>query len=131
MTYRQPLACAVTPSERPLTREHETGADVQAWHRVDVRCWPALARTRITVIGVLASEAVEAIDGAIDSAEASAHSLTLDLTHIGSITAHALSELASRGDRPRDAPPPGKTTPPPDSPSSRTNAPAQPIAVPA
>lgn len=75
------------------------GADVSAWHRVDVRCWPALARTRITFIGVLDTEAVEAIDDAIVSAEASAHSPTLDLTQIASITPHALTELMIRGYR--------------------------------
>jgi hypothetical protein len=101
------------------------GADVGAWHRVDVRRWPALARTRITFIGVLDTEAVEAIDDAVDSAEAGAHSLTLDLTQIASVTSHAFSELMTRGYQSADAPPRGEL----DFPGLRRTAPASPIPV--
>ncbi|MBE2314592.1 hypothetical protein DVA67_001290 [Solirubrobacter sp. CPCC 204708] len=79
--------------------------EVETWHRVDSAACPALARTKVTVTGVLDLSAVEAIDDAVQSAEASGHELTFDLSHISTITAGALDELLSRGHQPRSAKP--------------------------
>ena len=71
--------------------------ELKPWHRLDVCCRPALARTHITMTGVLDTEAVAAIDGAIRTAENSAHALTLDLTRISTVTPSALDDLLTRG----------------------------------
>lgn len=91
------MSSSLSTVTQSSARRPATAADVDAWHRVDVRCWPALARTRVTLVGGLGTEALEAIDDAIRTAEAGAHTLTLDLSQISSITEHARSELMTRG----------------------------------
>ena len=80
-------------------------AAVEPWHRLDVCSWPALARTHVTVTGVLDTAAVEAIDGAALVAAVNAQELTLDLENISTVTAGALDALLARGQRLRDAHP--------------------------
>ena len=65
-------------------------------NRIDVSCSKPLARTRVSAIGVLDTHAVEALDRAIQEAEASEHSLILDLHEIVSVTPEALDDLAGR-----------------------------------
>jgi hypothetical protein len=74
-------------------------AERTAWNRLDVRSWPALARTRITLTGVLDSRAVEAIDCAVRAAESRRYALSLDLTHASTLTSSARDQLRSRGHR--------------------------------
>jgi hypothetical protein len=71
------------------------------WHRLDVRCWHALARTSVSMIGVLDTKAVEEIDLAVRTAEERQHSLVLNLEQISSVTPQAMNELLTRGRWPR------------------------------
>lgn len=71
-------------------------AELNAWNRLDVRSWPALARTHVTLTGALDSRAIAAIDRVARAAEGSAHVLSLDLTHASTLTPSARDELRSR-----------------------------------
>jgi hypothetical protein len=71
------------------------------WHRLDVCCSDAMARTRVRVIGALDSDAVEEIDLAVLTAEVDQYSLVLDLAQVSSVTPQAMQELLTRGRRPR------------------------------
>jgi hypothetical protein len=73
----------------------------QNWHRLDVSCWDALARTYVSMIGVLDTKAVGEIDLAVRTAEERQHSLVLNLEQISSVTPQAMNELLTRGRRPR------------------------------
>ena len=74
---------------------------VANWHRLDVCCSDALARTRVRVIGTLDSAAVDEIDLAVLMAEAHQHSLVLDLGQVSSVTPQAMHELLTRAPRAR------------------------------
>ena len=74
-----------------------TPAIGEPWHRVDVCSSSALARTRVSLIGVLDRRAIETIDGAVRSATDSGHALTFELGQISSITPDALATLLTRG----------------------------------
>jgi hypothetical protein len=74
------------------------------WHRVDVRDSPVLARTRVSLIGVLDSRAIETIDEAVLQAEDTGHTLTFELSEISSITPDALATLLDRAQPPYDGP---------------------------
>jgi hypothetical protein len=74
---------------------------VANWHRLDVCCSDALARTRVRVIGALDCDAVDEIDRAVLTAEVQQHSLVLDLGQVSSVTPQAMRELLTRGPRPR------------------------------
>ncbi|MBE2320540.1 hypothetical protein DVA67_031550 [Solirubrobacter sp. CPCC 204708] len=80
-----------------MTVPDKSRAEREAWHRLDVCCRPALARTHITVLGVLDRTTIEDIDDAAATAAASAHALTFDLTQISTVTPGALDELLRRG----------------------------------
>jgi hypothetical protein len=71
------------------------------WHRMDVYSWEALARTEVSVIGALDSDAVEAIDLAVMTAQQHQYSLVLNLDQISSVTPRARDELLTRGCVPR------------------------------
>ena len=73
-----------------------TAGDRDPWHRVDVCVSSALARTRVSLIGVLDRRAIETIDGAVRSATDSGHALTFELGQISSITPDALATLLTR-----------------------------------
>lgn len=66
------------------------------WHRLDVCCSVALARTRVRVLGVLDTHAVEAVDRAVAIAEGKAHAVTIEMHEISSVTPRALDELLAR-----------------------------------
>jgi hypothetical protein len=74
---------------------------VPNWHRLDVCCSDAMARTSVSVIGALDSDAVDEIDIEVMSAEVSQHSLVLDLRQVSSVTPQAMQDLLTRGRRPR------------------------------
>ena len=76
----------------------------ETWHRVDVCKSAALARTQISLIGVLDVRAIETIDEAVWRADVDGHALTFDLGDISSITPGALAALLSRGNPPYDGP---------------------------
>jgi hypothetical protein len=67
------------------------------WHRVDVCTSRALARTRVSLIGVLDVSAIETIDDAVHLARCSGHAVSFALDEISSITPDALATLLSRG----------------------------------
>lgn len=76
-------------------------APVTNWHRLDVRSWGALARSRVRLIGALDMDAVDEIDRAVLTAEVQEHSLVLDLGQVSSVTPEAMHELLNRGHQPR------------------------------
>jgi hypothetical protein len=69
---------------------------VETWHRVDVRSSTALARTRVSLIGVLDGRAVEKIDEAVQVAHDNGHELSIELGEISSITPDAVVALLPR-----------------------------------
>jgi hypothetical protein len=75
-----------------------------AWHRVDVCDSPVLARTRVSLIGVLDNRAIETIDEAVLQAEDTGHTLTFEFGEISSITPDALATLLARAHPPYDGP---------------------------
>lgn len=75
-------------------------ATVEAWHRVDVCNSTALARTRVSVVGVLDARAIATIDKAVAQAADNEHALTFELGEISSITPDALATLLTRGSPP-------------------------------
>jgi hypothetical protein len=79
-----------------MTRKRATDDTGDSWHRVDVCCSAALARTRVSVLGVLDTHAIEAVDHAVRTAKANAHAVTLELHEISSVTPHALNALLTR-----------------------------------
>ncbi|MDA0178762.1 hypothetical protein OJ997_00520 [Solirubrobacter phytolaccae] len=72
---------------------------VTPWHHLTVCRRASLARTHVTVVGVLDCEAIEAIDDVARAAERDAHAFTLDLTYVTTITADARDALIIRGYR--------------------------------
>jgi ABC-type transporter Mla MlaB component len=76
----------------------------ETYHRVDVHSSAALARTQVTLLGVLDNDAIEEIEEAIELAEANEHTLTFELSQISSITPDALAALLTRSDHPYDGP---------------------------
>jgi hypothetical protein len=76
---------------------------VRNWHRLDVCSWEALARTQVSVIGALDSDAVEEIDVAVMTAQQQHFSVDLNLDQVSSVTPRAMQELLTRGRRPRVA----------------------------
>lgn len=76
---------------------------VASWYRLDVRCWNALARTRVRVLGTLDTAAVDEIDRAVLTAEWRQHELVLDLGQVSSVTPEAMRELMTRDRLPRVA----------------------------
>ena len=83
----------------PMTRP-SAPATVEAWHRVDVCNSTALARTRVSVIGVLDARAIATIDEVVAQAADNEHALTFELGEISSITPDALTTLLTRGSSP-------------------------------
>ena len=89
--------------------EATAGAAPSSWHRLDVSRSNPLARTRVSLLGVLDTHAVDALDRVIQTAQGREHSLVLDLDGISSVTPEARDELLSRQRRgrpmrqPRDA----------------------------
>jgi hypothetical protein len=79
-----------------MTRECTIDRTGEAWHRLDVCCSVALARTRVRVLGVLDTHAIEAVDHAIAIAESDAHAITIETHEISSVTPHALNALLTR-----------------------------------
>ena len=76
----------------------------QTWHRVEICNSSVLARTRVSLIGVLDGRAIEAIDEAVQRAEEDGHTPTVDLGEISSITPDALATLLTRSHPPYDGP---------------------------
>jgi hypothetical protein len=72
---------------------------VRNWHRLDVCSWEALARTQVSVIGALDSDAVEEIDVAVMTAQQQHFSVDLNLDQVSSVTPRAMQELLTRGRR--------------------------------
>jgi hypothetical protein len=77
---------------------------VRNWHRLDVCSWEALARTEVSVIGTLDSDAVEAIDVAVMTAQQHHYSVVLKLDQVSSVTPRARDELLTRGRVPQVRP---------------------------
>ena len=63
------------------------------WHRLDVRHWDALAHTSVSVLGILDTQAVEAIDDAVRTADFLRHTVSVELQQISSVTPDALEVL--------------------------------------
>jgi hypothetical protein len=85
-----------------MTRECAIDRTGEAWHRVDVCCSVSLARTRVRVLGVLDTHAIEAVDHAIAIAEGNAHAVTIETHEISSVSPQAVNALLTR-DRTRSA----------------------------
>jgi hypothetical protein len=88
--------------EPPISRKCRIDRRGDAWHRVDIYCSVALARTRVRVLGVLDTHAVEAVYDAIAIAEGEEHALTIEVHEVTSVTPQALRALLTR-DRARNA----------------------------
>ncbi len=76
-----------------MTIMHTLARTETRWHRLDVRHWDALAHTSVSVLGVLDSHAVEAIDRVVRTADVQQHTLSLELQQISSVTPEALEAL--------------------------------------
>jgi len=76
--------------------EATAGPAQSSWHRLDVSDSNPLARTRVSLLGVLDTYAVHALDRVIHTAQARGHSLVLDLDAISSVTPEARDELLGR-----------------------------------
>jgi hypothetical protein len=72
----------------------------ETWHRVEVTSSASLARTQVTLLGVLDDRAIAVIDEAVELAEANDHTLTFELGQMSSITPDALATLLTRSQLP-------------------------------
>jgi hypothetical protein len=81
-----------------------TPTTTDTWNRVDVSSSAALARTKVSLLGVLDNRAIDAIDEAVELADANHHTLTFELGQMSSITPEALAALLSRSHPPYDGP---------------------------
>ena len=78
-------------TRRPIA--HTLARTDAPWHRLDVRHWDALAHTSVSVLGILDTQAVEAIDDAVRTADLRRHTLSVELREISSVTPDALAAL--------------------------------------
>ena len=76
-----------------MTITHTLARTDTPWHRLDVRHWDALAHTSVSVLGILDTQAVEAIDDAVRTADFQRHTVSVELQQISSVTPEALEAL--------------------------------------
>ncbi len=66
---------------------------VPAVHRLEVRAWPALARTRLTLSGRVDASAIKALTRAIDHAQRQGHEVSLELSEIVAVVEDVRDDL--------------------------------------
>ncbi len=70
-------------------------------HHIDVRSSSVLARTQISLIGVLDGDAIDTIDEAVHLAQDNGHVLTITFGESSAVTPDAWDTLLSRNHRRR------------------------------
>jgi hypothetical protein len=62
-------------------------------HRLDIRAWPSLARTELSLAGRVDRAAIKALRRAIDHAQGQGHEVALDLSEVIAIAREARLDL--------------------------------------
>jgi hypothetical protein len=62
-------------------------------YRLDIRSWPAIARTQLTLAGQVDPAAIKALKGAIEHAQSLGHEVSLDVGEVVTIARESRHDL--------------------------------------
>jgi hypothetical protein len=62
-------------------------------HRLDIRAWPVIARTQLTLAGRVDTAAITALKRAIDHAQGQGHEVSLDVSEVVAVAREARHDL--------------------------------------